>query len=164
MNVLLTKSVEQAILEVEEETELQEIRKFKQEYQKRQENAHAQWDQEVKREISLIKQKNKTLGIARAQREQQIKTMHKLQCLNISKKFLSGCFMGTMTQLAEHSYWRDGFKDQLTVAYKDQLLSSVLTDAQKFAHSGNMLNGIVSDQLDIFGKDKARIKTAMQSK
>ena len=35
LNVLLTKSVEQAILEVEEETELQEIRKFKQEYQKR---------------------------------------------------------------------------------------------------------------------------------
>ena len=32
LNVLLNKSVEQAILEVEEETELQEIRKFKQEY------------------------------------------------------------------------------------------------------------------------------------
>ena len=32
LNVLLTKSCEQAILEVEEETELQEIRKFKQEY------------------------------------------------------------------------------------------------------------------------------------
>jgi hypothetical protein len=45
--------------------------------------------------------------------------MHKLQCLNISKKFLQGCYMGTMTQLAEHSYWRNGFKDQLTVAYKD---------------------------------------------
>jgi len=69
LNVLLNKSVEQAILEVEEETELQEIRKFKQEYSKRQENNHAQWDQEVKREISLIKQKNKTLNNARAKRE-----------------------------------------------------------------------------------------------
>ena len=119
LNVLLTKSVEQAILEVEEETELQEIRKFKQEYQKRQENNQDQWQQEVKREINLIKQKNKTLNNARAKREQQIKTMHKLQCLNISKKFLSGCFMGTMTMLAENSYWRDGFKDQLNVAFKD---------------------------------------------
>ena len=119
LNVLLNKSVEQAILEVEEETELQEIRKFKQEYQKRQENNQEQWQQEVKREINLIKQKNKTLNNARAKREQQIKTMHKLQCLNISKKFLSGCFMGTMNQLAEHSYWRDGFRDQLTVAFKD---------------------------------------------
>ena len=32
LNVLLTKSVEQALLEVEEETELQEIRKFKSDY------------------------------------------------------------------------------------------------------------------------------------
>ena len=32
LNVLLTKTVEQAILEVEEETELEEIRKFKTEY------------------------------------------------------------------------------------------------------------------------------------
>ena len=145
LNVLLNKSVEQAILEVEEETELQEIRKFKQEYQKRQENNHAQWDQEVKREISLIKQKNKTLNNARAKREQQIKTMHKLQCLNISKKFLSGCFDGTMTQLAEHSFWRDGFKDQLTVAFKDQLLSNVLTDSQKAQHTSTLLNGLVND-------------------
>lgn len=72
--------------------------------------------------------------------------------------------MGTMTQLAEHSYWRDGFKDQLTVAYKDQLLSSVLTDTQKFAHSGNMLNSIVGEQLEVFGKEKNRIKATMQAK
>ena len=124
---------------------MQEIRKFKQEYQKRRENEHAQWDQEVKREISLIKQKNKTLNNARAKREQQIKTMHKLQCLNISKRFLSGCFDGAMTQLAEHSFWRDGFKDQLTVAFKDQLLSSVLTDTQKAQHTNTLLNGIVTD-------------------
>ena len=164
LNVLLTKSVEQAILEVEEETELQEIRKFKQEYQKRQENAHAQWDQEVKREISLIKQKNKTLNNARAKRDQQIKTMHKLQCLNISKRFLTGAFMGTMQQLAEGSYWRDSFQDQLSVGFKDALLSSVLTDTQKTKHTGVLLDGVVGDQLDVFGKEKQRIKTAMIAK
>ena len=43
MNVLLTKTVEQAILEVEEETELEEIRKFKTEYQKRQDAASESW-------------------------------------------------------------------------------------------------------------------------
>lgn len=164
LNVLLTKTCEQAILEVEEETELQEIRKFKQEYQKRQQNNHSQWEQEVKREISLIKQKNKTLNNARAKREQQIKTMHKLQCLNISKKFLSGCFMGTMTQLADHSYWRDGFKDQLTVAFKDQILSSVLTDTVKFDQAGEVVDSLVGDQLNDFGLEKSRIKAMMMSK
>jgi hypothetical protein len=81
LNVLLTKSVEQALLEVEEETELEEIRKFKSEYHKRQQQAHENWVQEVKREVSRIKQKNKALNIARAKREQQVQTMHKLQCL-----------------------------------------------------------------------------------
>lgn len=111
MNVLLTKSVEQALLEVEEETELEEIRKFKGEYHKRQQTAHDQWVQEVKREVTRIKQKNKALHIARAKREQQVQTMHKLQCLQMSKHFLNGCFNNTMKFLAEHSYWRDSFKD-----------------------------------------------------
>lgn len=51
LNVLLTKSVEQALMEVEEETELDEIRKFKGEYEKRQVNLHNAWEEEVKREI-----------------------------------------------------------------------------------------------------------------
>ena len=33
LNVLLTKTVEQSLLEVEEENELEEIRKFKHDYQ-----------------------------------------------------------------------------------------------------------------------------------
>jgi transposase-like protein len=77
--------VEQALMEVEEETELDEIRKFKSEYEKRQVNLHNAWEEEVKREIQRIKQKNKSLKQARTKRDQQIKTMHKLQCLNMSK-------------------------------------------------------------------------------
>lgn len=111
LNVLLTKTVEQALLEVEEDTELANIRKFKSEYQQRAENHQAEWEQDVKREIQRIKQKNKLLNTARIKREQQIKTMQKLQCLNISKQFLGGCFRGTLKYLADHSYWRDSFKD-----------------------------------------------------
>jgi len=70
LNVLLTKSVEQALLEVEEETELEQIRKYKSEYDKRQVTLHEQWEDEVKREIQRIKHKNKMLKQARAKREQ----------------------------------------------------------------------------------------------
>ena len=118
----------------------------------------------MKREIQLIKQKNKTLNNARQKREQQIKTMHKLQCLNISKRFLSGCFMGTMTQLADHSFWRDGFKDQLTVAYKDQLLSAVLTDSQKQEHTAEVLDETIQFRLDEYKRMKERIKSNMFAK
>lgn len=54
--------------------------------------------------------------------------MHKLQCLNISKKFLSNCFMNTMSHLAENNYWRSTFKDQLEIGYKDQLYGLVVNE------------------------------------
>lgn len=69
LNVLLSKTVEQACLEVEEEHELEEIRKFKTDYRKRQEDLRADWEDEVKREIQRIKQKNKILNKARMRRE-----------------------------------------------------------------------------------------------
>jgi hypothetical protein len=83
--VLLTKTIEQSLLEVEEETELEEIRKFKADYHKRQVNLKDSWEEEVKREIQRIKHKNKALKTAKAKREQQVKTMHKLQSLNMAK-------------------------------------------------------------------------------
>ena len=72
--------------------------------------------------------------------------------------------MGTMQQLNERSYWRDSFQDQLTVAYKDSLLSSVLTDTQKSNHNSEMLDNIVVDQLEVFGKEKMHIKSNMMAK
>jgi hypothetical protein len=51
LNVLLNKSIEQATLEVEEEHELDQIRKYKYSYHKRRQAEDADWQQEVKREI-----------------------------------------------------------------------------------------------------------------
>ena len=70
LNVLLTKTVEQSLLEVEEETELDEIRKYKTEYRKRQVDLREAWEEEVKREVQRIKHKNKALKNARNKRDQ----------------------------------------------------------------------------------------------
>ncbi len=136
LNVLLTKTIEQAMLEVEEEAELKEIRKFKAEYAKRRHKETDDWEQEVKKEVARIKQKNKTLNIARAKREQQIKTMHKLQCLNMSKHYLQKTFNSSLQYLADCSYWRDTFQDQLQIIYKEWLFNKIednLTIEQKAA-------------------------------
>ena len=69
LNVLLSKTVEQALLEVEEQSELDEIRKFKSECGKRKHAEHEDWEQEVKKEIARIKQKNKALNNARIKRQ-----------------------------------------------------------------------------------------------
>jgi len=125
LNVLLSKTIDQACLEVEEEFELEEIRKFKYDYLKRREIEDMVWQQEVKREITRIKIKNKSLENAKMKRKQQIETMSKLQCLNIAKTFLANNFKKSMGYLSEKNHWRDTFKDQLNVNFKDWLLESV---------------------------------------
>ena len=40
----------------------------------------------------------------------------------------------------------------------------MLVDTQKFGHSGSLLDGIVGEQLDTFGKEKSRIKSSMVAK
>lgn len=49
-------------MEVEEETEIDEIRKFKSEAYQRIQDEENEWTREVKREIARIKQKNKVLN------------------------------------------------------------------------------------------------------
>lgn len=164
LNVLLTKTVEQALLEVEEETELDEIRKFKADYQKRQVNLRDNWEEEVKREIQRIKHKNKALKNARGKREQQIKTMHKLQSLNLAKQFLSGCYKGTLLHLSQNNYWRDSFDDQLQISFKHFLTEKTLADSNQAIVAENFINQSVSDEMSRLATIKQSIKDSMKSK
>ncbi len=162
LNVLLTKSVEQALLEVEEETELSEIRKFKSEYEQRQVALHDAWEEEVKREIQRIKHKNKVLKQARAKRDQQLRTMHKVQCLQFAKNFLRGCKAGTLAHLAEHSFWRDSLKDQLEVAFKQHLLELAGGKRAADQHAKAYLDGLVGAHAASIAAGKVELKKEME--
>lgn len=162
LNVLLNKSIEQATLEVEEEHELEDIRKFKYEYHKRRQLEDAEWQQEVKREIQRIKQKNKALDNARMKRKQQFETMQKLQCLNIAKNFLSTNFKKSMQYLADKNHWRNTFKDQLNVDFKDWMYNSIAANLENKQKSSNFKDAICTDQLVRIGTEKDPIKRSVR--
>ncbi len=116
---------------MEEETELDEIRRFKNEAYKRQQDERDGWEQEVKREIARIKAKNKALKQARARREQQARTLQKIQCIAIAKNYLSNTFLNAMDSLHQQHHWRSKFEDQLQVNYKEWLLKKTLDEFTK---------------------------------
>lgn len=141
---------------------MEEIRKFKYEYAKRRQLEDADWQQEVKREIQRIKQKNKALENARKRRMQQIQTMQKLQCLNIAKNFLSTNFKKSMQHLADKKHWRNTFKDQLNVDFKDWMYDTITDNLTNKAQSANFKDGIFTDQLMKIGKEKDPIKKTIK--
>lgn len=58
---MVDKTLEQALLEVEEETELQNVEKFKKECERRTQQENEEWVQEIKIELNKNKAKNSLL-------------------------------------------------------------------------------------------------------
>lgn len=58
---MVDKTLEQALLEVEEETELQNVEKFKKECERWTQQENEEWVQEIKIELNKNKAKNSLL-------------------------------------------------------------------------------------------------------
>lgn len=91
-------------------------------------------------------------------RKQQFETMQKLQCLNIAKNFLSTNFKKSMQHLADKNHWRNTFKDQLNVDFKDWMYNSIATNLGNKEKSSNFKDSICTDQLVQIGTEKDPIK------
>jgi hypothetical protein len=168
LNCLLTKTIEQSILEVEEEAEVNEILKYQSECEQRRDAERADWRQEVKKEVARIKQKNKAVRNALLKREQQKNTMLKLQCLNISKQYLGGVLMSSMRFMKEHHYWRDNYQDQLRTNLKDWLYKKVDDEFNKKAKSAAFQDDLAGQEMASIGQAqvprKKQVEFALQKK
>lgn len=88
LNVVVDKTLESALLEVEEESELKAIDKFKKECERKTTKSKDEWTREIKEEKGRLKHKNELLEAHRKKKRMMVETTHKLQRLNIAKAYL----------------------------------------------------------------------------
>jgi len=69
-----------------------------------------------------------------------------------------------MKFLAEHSYWRDSFKDQLNVSYKGNLFSGVGGELGKRRNATGFLDQVISTNLSNIATCKATIKREVEDR
>ncbi len=72
--------------------------------------------------------------------------MHKLQCLNISKSYLEKTFLSSLQFLADNSYWRNTFNDQLHIIYKEWMYKKIGENISMDEKSGNFQDDVVEEQ------------------
>jgi ribosomal protein L15 len=89
--------------------------------------------------------------------------MQKVQRLQFAKNFLSNCKKGTLTHLAEHSFWRDSFKDQLEVSYKHHLVDLSCTNSSNSTLASSYFNTMVSDYAKVIADGKVTLKAEMET-
>jgi hypothetical protein len=82
--------------------------------------------------------------------------------MNIAKNFLSQNFKKSMQFLADKNHWRDTFKDQLNVDYKDWMYDSIAKTLENKHKSSNFKDTICSEQLQSIGTEKDPIKRSVR--
>lgn len=125
LNVVVDKTLESALLEVEEESEIKSLDKFKKECERKRTKEKDEWKKDIKAERARLRQKNELLDVHRKKKRMMVETTHKLQRLNIAKAYLQNTFTNSLQFLSDSKYWRDSFEDQLKSEYKEHLLSGV---------------------------------------
>lgn len=100
----------------------------------------------------------------RRKQEQQAKTMHKIQCLAIAREALSGTFLHCMEHMKENHAFRNRFRDQLDVQYRDWLYKKVDEELLKGEKSEAFQGTLVVAEVDNFRVTKEAIKKAYESK
>lgn len=82
--------------------------------------------------------------------------------MNIAKTFLSNNFKTSMQFLADKNHWRDTFKDQLNVDFKDWMYNSVARTLENKEKSSQFKDGICQEQLKDIGTEKDPIKRTVR--
>jgi len=82
--------------------------------------------------------------------------------MNIAKTFLSQNFKTSMQHLADKNHWRDTFKDQLNVDFKDWMYDSIARTLENKEKSSQFKDGLCKDQLKEIGTEKDPIKRTVR--
>ena len=63
-----------------------------------------------------------------------------------------------MQGLADKNHWRDSFKDQLNVDFKDWMYDSIAKNIENKSKACNFKDSIANEQLNSIGNEKVPIK------
>ena len=125
VDVIITKTLEQSMMEIEEEEEIKKIHKFKNEYVQRRHKEEEVWREVVQRELNIIQRKNKVLEEHRRREQARVALLRKVQAFNISKTYVSHIPFNTLHFLYDNGYYHDQQRELLNVQIPDLLTQAL---------------------------------------
>lgn len=110
LRVIVTKTLEQARLEIEEQEEILNMKKYRLEYEKRMQEKSNDEEEIVNKELALIKAKDLFLDDLRKKEKNKLMIQKKVQNMVIAKKYGSTLFKSAMRNLELHGFYQGGFE------------------------------------------------------
>eukprot|EP00439_Symbiodinium_sp_Y106_P067987 s3852_g11.t1 len=104
LDVLVMKTLEQSVMEVEEEHELSTMTSFKGAWYERQKSMMAAWQEQVEEEWVRWHQKEAVMAAQRAQKEREARVLLKIQAVNAAKSHLANLVPNAVEDLKEVAF------------------------------------------------------------
>jgi len=124
LDVLVNKTLEQSLTEVEDAYELDNMKSFKQQWFERQRASMKDWQEQVEAEKKLWKEKNEIMNKQRVVKRQEAQVLLKLQAVAAARKHIKGLVPNTVADIQEMAF-PDEREMAITKLFMPQLMQNV---------------------------------------
>jgi hypothetical protein len=168
LEVLCTKVMEQAKLEVEEETEMANIKRTQDDFKTRERMESNEWEREVKEELKKVADKNDKLKKARELKKKRETINAKIMSLWGAKHYLSKLYTNSANVIHQAGLWNNNqrefeqdriFTDLIDIAKTKQ-------DIQGDYHAilGSLINESVGTHVAPYSESANKYKQSLAKK
>lgn len=126
IDVMVTKTIEQSMIEIEEEEEIRRIKEFKEQYWKRRQEDEQKWKSMLQKELETIAAKDKKLEEYRLREEKRIRVLRKLQAHQIAKTYLRDVGFNAISFLHDNGFYQNDQKEELINKIPDFFAEGVI--------------------------------------
>jgi hypothetical protein len=140
LEVLINKTLEQSIMEVEEEYELDTMQEFKTEWFKRQAKMMKEWEEQVAEEWVRWHDKEAVLKQKREEKKREAQVLLKIQAMAAAQAHLKGLVPNAIESLAEVA-----FPDMKGCAVNQLFLPKVFAKVQQQVQAKTGAESVITD-------------------
>jgi len=164
LHVLVSKTLEQAILEVDEANEIDSIKQFKEDCKERLRQEKEDWANKVRAELERVNKKNELLAQEREKHRQQVIAMKKLQSLHIAKAYLRGVLHNSVESVIACNYWQNEQLRKIHSEFVPVVVQRVKKEKDKKMDMKSILHTMIMEGLVEPTKAAEAIKKALEER
>jgi len=146
LDVVVNKTLEQAIMEVEEEHEMEKMKEFKDEWYQRQDSMMKDWQAQVQEEWTRWEEKEAVMKRRREEKREEARVLLKIQAMAVAKQHLSRLVPNAVSDLKEVA-----FPDRQAMAidrlFLPQLLGHVQQEVRTQIQAQHLVDEIVAGRV-----------------
>jgi len=157
LDVLTTKTLEQALIEVEEETELANVNMFKKEWEKRQKALMEDWERTVLIEVQRASKKATVLGDAKIKAERAKKLQTKIACVRAADEYLGNIVPSATRSLINAGHFPEQLNGPIIEQFFPWIMDNVDTLHDKMRGNDVVVENLVKESAKKAARSRATV-------